>query len=445
MRILFVSNFYPPDSLGGVQLYTHGLAVQLKNLGHEVQVICVGNWDSGTAAYNGVTNDVHEGIPVRRVHLNWRLAPEPFRFLYNNPFSANAMGKILAEFKPDVVHVTSCANLSASVIFTARDHHIPVVLTLADYWFICPRFTLQHGAGHICDAAVTAWECLRCLSWGAKIYRWPGKVLPQSALQWLLVTMGKNPFLSRQRGLIGLVGDMADRRQTLQRAFDCAEIVLAISHHLREVFIKSEQLSGSKIHVHEWGLPSMEPNTQKELLSGNSLRLAYFGRLTPSKGVHILLDAFHKLSGNIKLHLYGTANKQNTDYAEQLKNMAANSSRILFHGAYQRSDMSTLLQQTDLVIVPSIWPETYNLVAREALLAHVPVVASNIGALTEAVQDQQNGILFEPGNADELAVILQRLINNPELLVNLTSQAPQIKTIEQEVNELLSLYRTIIT
>lgn len=444
MRILFVSNFYPPQSLGGVQLYTHGLATQFQQRGHQVQVFCVGDWDIGEANCNGTTNSIHEGIAVRRLHLNWCESPDPFRYLYDNPVAAAEMERLLTEFQPDVVHVTSCANLSASVILTAQQKRIPVILTLADYWFICPRFTLQHGAGHICNAAVTPWECTRCLAWNAKVYRWPSKVMPQPVVQKLLSWVGKRPGWRRQKGLIGLIGDMEERRHILQSAFASVDVVLAISQYLKDVFVASGQLPGHKIRVHEWGLPAMDMTLDERVEPNSPLRFAYFGRLAANKGVHILIEAFQQLSGDAELHIYGDTSSQQDGYRQQLKQLAHNNPQIVFHGSYQRNDMAQLLRQTDVVVVPSLWPETYNLVAREALMAGVPVVASNIGALSEAVEHGKSGLLFETGNKQKLATVLQQLINDSKLRICLASHERRLKTVTQECGELISIYESLV-
>lgn len=444
MRVLFISNFYPPDSLGGVQLYTHGLARELLRRGHAVQVLATGEWNSGPKHLNGVADDVYENVAVRRLHLSWARAPDPFRYLYNNPVVQHETDRLLAEFCPDVVHVTSPSHLSASVIFAAKSAGFPVVLTLPDYWLICPRFTLQHADGHICDGNVAPWQCIQCLAWGAKVYRWPSRILPGPIVARLLAGAGRVPQLTRQRGLIGMVGNIVERRQALRRAFEIADVVLAISQYVKDVFARSGQVEAERIRVHEWGIPEISIPLRPRANPGTPVRFAYFGRLAPIKGVHILIEAFHQVRGPVELHFHGSAGPEDADYERLLRQLAGHDNRIYFHGSYRREDIGILLTQTDGVVVPSIGPETYNLVAREALLANTPVIASDIGALPEAIWHERNGLLIRPGDVADLASALQRLVDAPELRERLASGPRRIKTVAQEMDELMAIYRSLV-
>src|SRR5512134_1897825 len=134
MKILYVTNGYQPQRWAGTETYTAGLAEEMSQRGHDVFVLCAGDWDKGDNYWNGVTQDVQKNIPVRRVNLNWVQAPDPFGYLYDNPVVAEYLRNLLREIKPDVVHVTSCETLSASVIRTVKEVNLPLVLSLTDFW-----------------------------------------------------------------------------------------------------------------------------------------------------------------------------------------------------------------------------------------------------------------------------------------------------------------------
>src|SRR5207244_778230 len=84
MRVLFATHFFPPDHPGGTESYTLGLAKRLQHLGHDPVVICAEGWGTGDSWTPWHEDTVYEGIPVRRVHWNWELAPDPFVNLYDN-------------------------------------------------------------------------------------------------------------------------------------------------------------------------------------------------------------------------------------------------------------------------------------------------------------------------------------------------------------------------
>ena len=116
MKILLITSFFPPTHNAGTEKRTLGYAQQLQKLGHEVSVICAGDYDRGDQYWNGIQDEALQGIKVRRVNLNWSLAPDANRYLYDNPVTADYIEKWTSEINPDLVHLTSCYSLSASII-----------------------------------------------------------------------------------------------------------------------------------------------------------------------------------------------------------------------------------------------------------------------------------------------------------------------------------------
>jgi len=102
--------------------------------------------------------------------------------------------------------------------------------------------------------------------------------------------------------------------------------------------------------------------------------------------------------------------------------------------------VAAALASMDALVVPSIWPENSPLVIHEAFLAGVPVVASRIGGIPEVVEDGRSGLLFEPGNATDLARVLKRIIAEPDLLRRLRTGIPDVRTIESDVDATRDVY-----
>lgn len=437
LRVLFVSNFYPPSSWGGIQLYTHGVARELQQRGHLVQVICAGDWHIGHDHLNDVHDENYEGVPVRRLDLNWSKAPSPFLYLYNNPVTANEVNELIKEFRPDVIHITSASSLSASVIFAAKQAGVPTIATLADFWFICPRFTLLHADGHLCDAEVAPWQCIQCLALNAKVYRWPNRILPGPLVAKLLAKMGKIDWLSRQKGFIGMAGDMKGRQSFLRKALEVADVILSPSTYVKEAFAV-QNMPADRIQPLAWGMPTGWTLPWQPRKSSEPLRVRYFGRIGPSKGINILLKAFKQVNGNAHLYIHGGGADK---YELELHKLAADDNRITFAGPYKRQALGQLLARTDVTVVPSIWPETFCLVPRESLMAGVPVIASRIGAIPEAVKHEVNGLLVKSGDVQALASVLQRFIDEPDLYKRLIqSSRLMVKTVKQECDELIGIY-----
>jgi glycosyltransferase involved in cell wall biosynthesis len=95
------------------------------------------------------------------------------------------------------------------------------------------------------------------------------------------------------------------------------------------------------------------------------------------------------------------------------------------------------------LVVPSLWYENSPFVVREAFASGVPVIVSGHGGLLEMVHDGDDGLFFEPGNVDDLARKMLRLVNETNLLEHLRAGIGQVKAIDQEVDELELIYRKL--
>ena len=121
MKILLISHFFPPTHNAGAEKQSLAYAIGLKNLGHQVQVVCAGSWNKGPKYWNGYTDDVHLGIPVRRVHLNWTAAPDVNRSLYDSAEVEAHLDGWLDEWQPEIVQILSMVTLSTSVVRPAKN------------------------------------------------------------------------------------------------------------------------------------------------------------------------------------------------------------------------------------------------------------------------------------------------------------------------------------
>ena len=115
-------------------------------------------------------------------------------------------------------------------------------------------------------------------------------------------------------------------------------------------------------------------------------------------------------------------------------------SGVSLRGSVAHNAVPETLAAFDLLVMPSIWPETSGLVIQEAFLAGVPVVASRIGGIPEVITDGVNGLLFEPGSREGLERTLRRLLDEPDLLPTLRRGLPEVRTIAEDVAFTRGLY-----
>jgi len=98
----------------------------------------------------------------------------------------------------------------------------------------------------------------------------------------------------------------------------------------------------------------------------------------------------------------------------------------------------------DIVVMPSLWYENSPNIILECFAHRTPVIASNLGGMAELVQHDENGLLFSPGNTQDLANQIQRLLDEPDVVRRLQAGIPPVKGLSQEIDELESIYADII-
>lgn len=440
MKILLITSFFPPTHTAGTEKRTLAYALGLQKLGYEVQVVCAGDWDEGQRYWNGYTDELYQQIPVRRIHLNWTLAPDPNQYLYYNSLVEKNIGEWLQQWQPDLVHITSCLTLSASVIQVVKDNDIPLVLTLTDFWFICPRVNLLKGDGSLCTGITSPWDCLQCKLWDSGIYHSVRAVFPGSVGAKILTMASKNPSLNRQRGLRGMALNMEERKMYLSRMLQFVDCITAPSAALANIIRLNYPSKDIKVilsgHDLSW-TKSLRPKKPSDVL-----RIAYIGQIIPIKGIHTLLSAFCSsgVSDRAELIVFGDPSKD-ADYFRSLEDIVARyKATVRFQGPFPHDALGKILSEIDVLVVPSLWHENNPRVIQEAFAARTPVIATNVTGISEFVQHESNGLLFERGDADDLAGQLKRLVNDASLLEKLKAGIPNVRSVDEEVLELENLY-----
>jgi glycosyltransferase involved in cell wall biosynthesis len=178
-------------------------------------------------------------------------------------------------------------------------------------------------------------------------------------------------------------------------------------------------------------------------------RIVFVGRVSPEKGVHILVEAFESVAAirpNAHLEIVGgpfvapidfIVNLSDdpmvqrlkrffeNDYFEHLKSSVSGAiaGNVSFAGAQRHAAVAEYLRNADLFVVPSVWGEPFPLATLEAMAMGIPVVASGVGGLPEAVQDGVTGLLVEPDNPSKLAQAIVRLLDDVALRRKMGSAA----------------------
>jgi glycosyltransferase involved in cell wall biosynthesis len=201
----------------------------------------------------------------------------------------------------------------------------------------------------------------------------------------------------------------------------------------------------ARVEVAPLGIVLGEPSAPKPRERG-TLALGFLGTIAPHKGLGLLLDALEQLERPASLVVAGPSSDHR--YLRSLQRRALDARLdIEWRGAYEHTALADVLADVDVVIAPSQVPEVFPLATREALAHGIPVVAASQPGLADVVVDGVNGLLFAPGDADELAACIERIGASPGLLGTLRAGANSTASLSraEHVHQLRSLYAEVVS
>lgn len=443
--LLVVHQFLPKHSYG-TEVLTRDTGLEMLKRGHEVHVLTTDPTSQGKSIDLHSEDYDYRGLKVHAVELpKWKSALEMFRGEYDDRRVAEHVRRYVNRVRPDVVHMFHLSRLSTSVIEVFRELDVPVVFTSTDFWAICARSTLAKPNGELSTGPdEISSNCLEC--------RGVERFLPPQAIP---DTTDKKQFYREiaERALakredehpnMALVRAMLARTGVMRERFNAVDAILAPTRLMHQM-LTNNGIDPDLVTISSYGIESSGFRQAKRPGAGpGGLRVGYIGAVNPHKGLGVLLEAFEKLprDGEISLRVCGDL-KGFPDYARQVYAQAGGDTRINFAGSFPNEKMVAELGKIDVLVVPSTWYENAPLVIYSALAASIPVVATNLGGMAEIVRHGENGLLFAPGDPEDLARQLKRLIDEPGLLADLEKNAGDVRTVEDSVDEMLNLYERL--
>ena len=450
MKILLTTHQFLPDFSAGTEILTFETAKELQRRGHEVAVFTGFPGSNELKDSERFDSYCYEGIQVERFHHAYVAMGGQTNIMeaeYNNLFFAAYFRKFLQKLQPDIVHFFHLHRLSASAIDVCHDLSIPTVLTPTDFWLVCFTNQLRMPGNLLC----TGPDCRRvnCLRHAVALSQPPtvnsliGK-LPDWLVCLIIRLISVAPFadniyFNHVRALGERPAFMKQRMNKLSRVIAPTRLMIKI---LTDHGLLPEKITFSRFGIN---LKPFLYRASKEANGRPRLRIGYIGALQEHKGVHLLLKAFHSLSKDdpIDLNIYGKTDDC-PEYVTELRRIANDDARIAFCGTFPNSQIGDIFSNIDVLVVPSIWYENTPLVIYSAHAAGCPVIATNLGGMSEVVHHGENGLLFEPGYVSGLAAAINQLAHNRGLLRRLTGNIRQPKSIESYVAELVGIYADVI-
>lgn len=438
MNILLASHGFPPTHSAGAERRTERMAKWLSKHGHRVEVFTV---ERVNDPHRRIETCVQDGFLVHRLYYDIHEG-DPFENTYNEPFVGECLRRLLEKEQFDLLHIVSGYLLGVPAIEVAKQMGLPVVITLTEFWFMCTRLNLIQRTGALCTGPETVQKCTRCLLEDKRRYRLAAQNVP-SLMDFIWP-------LSHRIGLTyEMQNQVQERQMRLKKALESVDLVISPSQHLIHKFHEFGFDTKNFVHIRQGlAVPPLEAIQSSFQRSPDSpLRVTYIGQLKYHKGVDLVVKAAIKLleaNQNLVLNLWGKETEA-PEYVGQLKSLTASYHPIQWRGHFSGDRIWDILRETDVLVMPSRWYENSPNIILEAFAMRVPVIATNLGGMAELVSHEQNGLLFEIGNANELQYQIKRLLDDGHpLLARLRRGIQAVKTLEQEMKEIIPQYAQLL-
>lgn len=366
MRVLLITNYFPPHYVGGAEVVVYNNCHGLRHRGVDASVLMI------NAKIPEARNEYHDlqGVPVHVVTYR----PYSMSNALSQAFDPRIYQGVMAELshvQPDLVHIHNVSGATLAPFAACRRHGVPVVLTLHDHWLLCPNNMLYKADGSLCDPSTQPRGCNDCFrkqDFWANL-PWRRRILARFVRNVRL-------FISPSRKLVDLhvaAGYDRTRFRVVPNAIKPGMFRIPSDRLAREV-------------VRECGL---------------FRTLLFAGSVVETKGMATLSEAVPMLSARLDRFRLVIAGSGDERFLSAWRNSNSSSVKVLGRVPFQ--EMRALYASADLTVIPSIWYENSPMVIYESLMTGTPVLGSKIGGIPELIVPGRTGYLFAPGDPVALA------------------------------------------
>jgi len=403
LKILYLVHQFFPKYYFGTERFTLNLSSQMRRLGHH-SIILTYDRKASNPSYRRLSDGIYvkaydyDQLPVISF-LNTSLSPS--QLIYDRQMEAAFPKLKLGEL--DIVHVTHPMWLASIAKRCKTKHGLPIVLTLTDTWLLCPRGQIDRNF-RFCKGPTAEGGC------------------PTNCI-----------FKDRSKTML--------RHSQAINLLNLADEVVTASKLTAETFRNNGWNGPIRIITHSIDyrhIRRSEPDSSK-------FSLVFIGSFSLQKGLHVLLRAMQKVHHpRVALKVYAPL-KDNPRYAAKFLELARGDPRIDFLGEFDLADFPRIMAGASALVVPSVYPDNYPTVVLLSLACGVPVIGSNVGGIPEIIQNGANGILFEPGNSDQLASTIEELAINPDKIRRLREKIVSPRRSEEEAFDYEGIYEKLVS
>lgn len=384
LRILHYTFGLPPRAVGGEPLYVQDLVSEQRKLGYNVSVLLPKQTlkdKKSKVIQKGMVYYLESSLPVSSIFG----MKNSIDFI--KKYDKRIFKEYLEEVRPDIIHIHTFMGLPKEFLEVAKKMNIKLIYTTHDFYGICLKSNLINGENKICSQ-IDSKICAKCnIANGldtkmmylisTELYK---KIKSNFIINKLKTTYRKKKLKDDiEKGEVYISDSQVNQFEQLLQYYRGMFGLIDQFHFnstvSKEVFKKYlPNIEGKVISI---TLSTIEDNRKYEKIRKKSgkLQIGYIGRIEPYKGINILLDALEKMENSnidFECNLYGD---NFSIYDKYL------SGKVHNRGNYARKDIKKIFENMDVLVLPSIWFETFGFVVLEALSYGVPVIVSkNVGA-----------------------------------------------------------------
>lgn len=396
-KIAIVNVFFPPQSIGGAtRIVADNIDELVKNYNDDFKLV-VFTCDVNQRKEHKLKQYLYKGCRVYqasvifREHMDWHPKDDLMKDLFL---------EFLELEKPDLIHFHCVQRLTASVVEAAKTSEIPYIVTVHDAWWISDYQFLVDHQGTVYPEGHPENDVFR------------KRVLPERITE----------------------HDSIARSFYLKDLLNNAQKVLSVSDSFKDIYVKNGILN---VVTNKNGISNQINWAPQKTIHSEKVVCAHIGGMSEHKGYHLFKTAIENLQPeNIEVLLVDHSKEE--DYEEKCKWGAVD---VTIIGRVHQNKITELYGRMNVLFAPSMWPESYGLVTREAAASGCWVVTSNLGGIGEDVSDTVDGFVITPDQKSVDSVITEIDVNHFKYTQQIVKN--NIRKINEQVNELISIYKEL--